>query len=256
MVLVRCHCSEPSAHDHARRYSVEVKGLAGGRVQASAPASPFTIHHLPFLFTTRWRLRGARITLDRHGQGGPTTGGMPCRMSSRSNSPGTRCERSVPSRRQPAGAQHNPPCAGRKLARHCRRTHPRHPTPGAPFAALLRGVTSKHRGHRGQLAETGLSPCPDSFFLSPVGPGTSPRTPGTPGTTHSSKVHGSASNRPRPLCLVLGARSGGHVQREASPRHRRPSAARNPWAMGQGQPRRGQPRKAHTSRSKMAGAMR
>lgn len=62
----------PSAHDHARRYSVEVKGLAGGRVQASAPASPFTIHHLPFLFTTRWRLRGARITLAGKGQGGPT----------------------------------------------------------------------------------------------------------------------------------------------------------------------------------------
>lgn len=110
------------------------------------------------------------------------------------------------------------------------------PPPEAPFAALLRGVTSKHRGHRGQLAETGLSPCPDSLFLSPVRPGTSPRTPGTPGTTHSSKVHGSAGNRPRPLCLVLGARPGGHVQREASPRHRRPSAARNPWAMGQGQP--------------------
>lgn len=68
---------------------------------------------------------------------------------------------------------------------------------------LLQVVTSEHRGHRGQMPESALIPCPALCFLSPVEPGTNPQAPGTPGTPHSSKVHSSPGNRGRPCVWYL-----------------------------------------------------
>jgi len=116
---------------------------------------------------------------------------------------------------------------------HCPAAAPARPhsrpvrAPGRP--SFLRVVTSKHRGHRGQMCKTLVTRCHHWGFPSPVGPGTDLKLPGTPGTTHSTQVHGSADNSGRPLiwCLVnCKTACCSAKQAPAATAHRRPAAMR------------------------------
>lgn len=127
---------------------------------------------------------------------------------------------------------------------------------GALSGWVPSGYDRKTPGTPGTNARIGAKSLPCLVFSVPCRTGD--KTPNTGDTgdnsfQRSAQQHGQQAG---PLCLVPGALSGGHLQREANPRHHRPSAARSAQGSGSSPVNSGLKAGAHTSSSKMVGAIR
>lgn len=92
-------------------------------------------------------------------------------------------------------------------------------------------VNRKSPGTPGTNARIGAKSLPCFVFSVPGRTGDKPANTGDTGDNSFQRSAWQCKQQAGHLCLLPGARSGGHVQREVSPSHHRPSAARSPAAL-------------------------
>lgn len=153
------------------------------------------------------------MTRRQSAQEGPTPGGHPspltvhpfCSPHTKAVSRSFRTRADEPDRRtHPGGAQHNPPCSGRELARHRRRKHPHQARRGSTFARFPSGCHPDLPGTPGTNRQNACNPLSSLVFSVPGRTGNKHKPTGNTG---NNLMQGSAQRCG--ACVV--SRSGAAV---------------------------------------------